>query len=128
MKTPHQRGMSVKPPKRRKRLDFSEAAKFLTPDQFEALYTTRGITLYYRLFGRDPPENPVRMWAEIGMELAEQQPEFRKGRGRPTGSKTRSLNASPSEDALRKRKRRSKPRPPSPLSPLWAVPLKQDKK
>jgi hypothetical protein len=49
----------------------------------------------------------ILMWAWIGGELAEKEPEFRWGQGRRKGSKAKQLNPKPSKDAARQRRRRA---------------------
>src|SRR5215207_2833621 len=43
-------------------------------------------------YATGPAEAWVMMWAKIGVKLAAEQPEFRRARGRPKGSKRRPSN------------------------------------
>jgi hypothetical protein len=74
-------------------------------------YHKRAIALAERLGIRIPPEplsatNWIRLWAEIGMQLALKEPEFGPGRGRRRGSKSRKLSPVVTQTAIRKRRQR----------------------
>jgi hypothetical protein len=77
----------------------------------------RGIRLARRL-GFEPPPSPsatqlIRMWALIGMELAEKEPEFGWGGGRRIGSANKKLAHTDNPKTLYKRKKRAAGRKPS---------------
>jgi hypothetical protein len=76
-------------------------------------YHKRAIALAERLEIRIPPEplsatNWIRLWAEIGRELALKEPEFGPGRGRQPGSKSRILSPTVTKAAFRKRRERQR--------------------
>jgi hypothetical protein len=78
-------------------------------------YDVRVIALAKHL-GLDPPEQLsatqwIRLWALIGMELAEKyEPEFGWGPGRRPGSPNKQLAHTSSKDVLRKREQRLRKR------------------
>jgi hypothetical protein len=77
----------------------------------DAAFEDRAVLLAKRL-GIPVPENRtprsmIRMWAMIGDTLAENEPEFRWGAGRPKGSKSKQL-APVGPDGARKRRWREK--------------------
>ena len=76
-----------------------------------ATYNDRAIALAKRLGFTIPPQplsatHWIRLWADIGMELAEKEPEFGPGRGRRRGSKSRNLSSLVTPAAIRKRRQR----------------------
>ena len=85
-------------------------------------YDERAIALAIRLRLIDPPTRPLsditeegwkQLWFAIGMELAEKEPEFKFGRGRRPGSKSRKprvLVSTVSDAAKRQRRHREKKR------------------
>jgi hypothetical protein len=92
----------------------------------------RGIALAKRLGVCIPPEprtatSMIRMWAEIGMELADQEPEFGWGPGRPKGSNLLHESRSMTPAAIRKRRQREKPFREALLASPFAT-LLRDKK
>jgi hypothetical protein len=80
-----------------------------------ATYEERLIALAKRL-GYKVPAQPltdthwITLWAWIGTELAQKEPEFSWGRGRRLGSKSRALSPSVTPAAIRKRRQRAKRR------------------
>jgi hypothetical protein len=92
--------------------------------KFEGLgWDGRAVVLAKRLIPDDPPswldppkteKHWIMLWACIGQELAEKEPEFTWGRGRHPGSRNKKLAPTTNAGTLYKRKARDKERAPEP--------------